>query len=189
VEFHNKKGHLGFSTTTRGYGCIVNESQGLDSLHQKCEICNKTLLKRNFDTHLTSVGHKTKASRTGSDHQQSQQPIANSIPPQQQHNKSGIQSILDADRSLAIKYDVQLMEDVMTRDDFRTISSIPPILRRGAAAAKIKLLDDINKDPSNVSKHVLFIIFSKLVLTAMPYEVYWKTRMKDRKKKANSVYK
>jgi hypothetical protein len=74
------------------------------------------------------------------------------------------------------------MKKIMTRDDIKTINSIPPILRRLVAAAKIKLFNDINCDPPNVSKHVLLIIFPKVVLAAMPYELYWKTRLKDRKK-------
>jgi hypothetical protein len=75
------------------------------------------------------------------------------------------------------------MKKIMARDDIKTINSMPPILRRLVAAAKIKLFNDINSDPSNVSKHVLLIIFPKVVLAAMPYEMYWKTRLKDRKKK------
>ena len=75
------------------------------------------------------------------------------------------------------------MKKIMARDDIKTINSIPPILRRLVAAAKIKLFNDISTDPSNVSKHVLLIIFSKVVSAAMPYDLYWKTRMKDRKKK------
>ena len=70
----------------------------------------------------------------------------------------------------------------MARDEIITINSIPPILRRLVAAAKIKLFNDINSDPSNVSKHVLLIIFPKVVLAAMTYDMYWKTRLKDRKK-------
>jgi hypothetical protein len=73
----------------------------------------------------------------------------------------GIQSIKDANSELAIKYDVQLIKKIMARDDIKTINSIPPILRRLVAAAKIKLFNDVNSDPSNVSKQVLLIIFQK----------------------------
>jgi hypothetical protein len=82
-----------------------------------------------------------------------------------------------------MKYDVQLMKEIMTRFDIKTISGIPTILRRLVASAIIKLLNDMKSDPSNVSKHVLLIIFSKVVLAAMPYELYWKTKMKYRSKK------
>jgi hypothetical protein len=75
------------------------------------------------------------------------------------------------------------MKEIMTRDDIETINSIPTIIRRLVASAKIKLLNNIKSDPSNVSKHVLLIIFSKVALAAMPYELYWKTRLKDRSKK------
>jgi hypothetical protein len=74
------------------------------------------------------------------------------------------------------------MNKIMARDDDKTIKSIPPILCRLVTAAKIKLFNDIDSDPSNVSKHVLLIIFPKVVLAAMPYEMYWKTSLKDRRK-------
>jgi hypothetical protein len=129
------------------------------------------------------VGHIRNALSNDSNHQQPHQSNTNHIQPQQQLSNSGIQSLIDADSVPTIIYNVQLMNKIMTRDDIKTTTSIPPILRRLVASAKIKLLNDIKSDPSNVSKHVLLIIFTKIVLAAMPYEEYWKTRMKDRSKK------
>jgi hypothetical protein len=161
---------------------VVHKSQ------HKCEICDKTILKSSFNSHLNSEGHKNNLSYTASNHQQPQQSNTNHIQPQQQRINLGIQSIINADNELAIKYDVILMKKIMKknnnrRNTIKTINSISPILRRLVAAAKIKCFHDINSDPSNVSKYVLLTIFPKVVLAAMPYELYWKIKLKDRNKK------
>jgi hypothetical protein len=189
MELHNKEGLNCFSTSGGSDGCLggdgytINKPEVVDESKQKCEICDKCVLKSNFKAHLNSGRHTKKVASTVSNQQQPQQSNANHIQPHQQHNNLGIQSLIDADRGMTINYDTQLMEKIMAKG--RTISSIPTILRRPVAAAKIKLLNDISSDPSNVSKHVLLIIFSKVVLATIPYELYWKTRMGDRQKKQN----
>jgi hypothetical protein len=164
LELHNKEGHSGISTISGRDGNSVNKIVVEHKALQNCESCNKTMLKSSYTSHLKSVGHKRKALSTDSNHQQLHQSNTNHIQPQQQHINSGIQSLIDADSVLAINFDVQLIKEIMTRDDIKTITSIPPILRRSVASVKIKLLNDIKSDPSNVSKHVLLIIFTKMVL-------------------------
>jgi hypothetical protein len=86
---------------------------------QKCESCNKTMLKSSYTSHLNSVEHKGKFLSTNSNHQQQHQSSTNHIQPQQQHINSGIQSLIDADSELAMNYDVQLMKEIMTRNDIK----------------------------------------------------------------------
>lgn len=182
MELPNKTGLNCFSTIRGGDGSIGDNIEEVDKTKKRCNLCNKSYLRRRFEVHTASEKHRKSLTLHGApNHQQPQQSETNHTQPQQQNIDSGIQSILDAHRELAINYDVNLMRNIMAKH-IKTINSIPAILQRPIAKAKIKLLSDINSDPSNVSKHVLLIIFSKLVLAAIPYEEFWKTKLRDRKK-------
>ena len=185
LVLHKKEGHSGFSTISTGDGNPVNKIVELKRL-QKCESCDKTMLKTSYSSHLKSKLH-IKNALSNSSNQQPHLSNTKHIQPQQQLSNSGIQSLIDADNEPIIIYNVELINKTMI-SDIKTITNIPPILRRLVASAKIKLLNDIKMNPSNVTNHVLLTIFTKIVLAAMPHEEYWKTRRKDRSKKTNRIY-
>jgi hypothetical protein len=58
LELHNKEGHSGFSTISGRDGITVNKIEVVHKVYQKCESCDKTLLKSSYTSHLKSVGHK-----------------------------------------------------------------------------------------------------------------------------------
>ncbi len=60
MELHNKEGHNCFSTVSGRNGYTVNKLEVIDKSQQKCEICDKTILKSSFNSHLNSEGHKKK---------------------------------------------------------------------------------------------------------------------------------
>jgi hypothetical protein len=59
MKLHNKEGHNGFSTISGRDGYTVKKLEVVHKSQQKCEICDKTILKSNFNSHLNSEGHKT----------------------------------------------------------------------------------------------------------------------------------
>jgi hypothetical protein len=55
LKLHNKEGHCGFSTISGRDGNTVNKIEVVHRVHQKCESCDKTMLKSSYTSHLYSV--------------------------------------------------------------------------------------------------------------------------------------
>jgi hypothetical protein len=81
MELHNKEGHHCFSTVSGRNGCTVNKLEVVVKSQQKCEICDKIIQERSFNSHLKTEGHNKKSLSTASSLHQPQQSNANHIQP------------------------------------------------------------------------------------------------------------
>jgi hypothetical protein len=113
------------------------------------DICNKTVQKRSFATHLKSATHLSKANAVEN--------APTAVAPTQ------INSIDDN----SLRYDKALLYKIYGRADITTLKSIPKNLRRNIAMETATLYRKSNNNILQVQPHVELLIFSKIVLAKM----------------------